>query len=76
MKNESGKKITIQSRDGSVNDFMCEPIFSSTVVDGARAVDDIYFFDLEINGIEKIEKFEHSFLIFENPHLQRGHEKH
>lgn len=44
---------------------MCEPIFSSTATDGAKIVDGIYFFDLEINRIEKIEKSEHSFLIFD-----------
>jgi hypothetical protein len=47
---------------------MMDPLFSATVYDGKKCVDDITIFssDLEDNGIEKIEEVELQFDIL-NP---------
>lgn len=68
MENTSDKNITVQARDVSINGFMVEPIFSSDVVAGKRAVDTMTFMssELEENGITTMETAELSFHIFES----------
>ncbi len=67
IENNSGKNITVQARDISVNGFMIDAMFSCDVLDGKHAVDEITFMssDLEKNGIDKIEEVELSFHIFD-----------
>ena len=67
IENNSGENITVQTRDCSVNGFMIDPVFSSEVVNGKKALDSIVFFesDLEENGITTFESIELSFHIFE-----------
>ena len=41
----------------SINGFMIDPIFSTTVYDGKKAFDDVTVFQvIRRNGIEKIEE--------------------
>ena len=66
IENNGNKNITVQVRDVSVNGFMIEPIFSSDVMPGKHAIDEITFMstDLEDNAITTIEKTELSFHVF------------
>lgn len=68
IENNSGKDITVQTRNVSINGFMAEAIFSSDVLTGKRAVDAITFLssDLEENGITGFDEVELSFHIFES----------
>ena len=65
--NESGRNVGISVDDLSVNGFMMSPLFSTTVYDGKRSIDDITIFstDLEENGIESIEEVELKFHIYD-----------
>lgn len=67
IENNSDKDITVQSRDTSIDGFMIEPIFSSDVISGKKAVDTMVIMstDIEDNGIEAIEEIETSFHIFD-----------
>ena len=67
IENSSDKTITVQARDVSINGFMVDTIFSTDVVIGKRAVDDITFLssELEENDITSIENVELSFHIFD-----------
>lgn len=68
IENNSGKDITVQTRNVSINGFMAEPIFSSDVLTGKRAVDAITFLssDLEENEITGFDEVQLSFHIFES----------
>lgn len=67
IENNSNQNVTVQAGDVSINGFMVEPIFSSSVVSGKRAVSTITFMDsdLEKNEISSIENIELSFHIFQ-----------
>lgn len=58
LENNSGKNVGISVDDMSINGFMMSPLFSTTVYDGKKVIDDITVFssDLEENGIEAIEE--------------------
>ena len=64
--NTSGVNAGISVDDISVNGFMMSPLFSTTVYDGKKAIDDITIFsnDLEENGIESIDEVELKFHIY------------
>ena len=64
--NTSGENVGISVDDISVNGFMMSPLFSTTVYDGKKAIDDITIFsnDLEENGIESIDEVELKFHIY------------
>ena len=72
--NDSGKDVTIQVKDLSINGFMINPIFSLTIYDGKMAVDaiDMLSSDLEENGIETIKDVELKFRIFEGDSFLKG----
>ena len=67
IENNSGKNVGITVDDMSINGFMMNPFFSTTVYDGKKAIDDITVFssDLEKNGIESIEEVELKFHIYD-----------
>lgn len=67
IENSSGKNVTIQCEDLSINGFMMTPFFSSTVYDGKRALDDITLMssELESSGITSIDDIELKFHIFD-----------
>ena len=67
IENNSGKDITVQTRDVSINGFMVDAMFSSDVATGKHAIDTITFMDtdLEENEITEITDVELSFHIFD-----------
>ncbi len=67
LENNSGKNVGISVDDMSINGFMMSPLFSTTVYDGKKVIDDITVFssDLEENGIEAIEEVELKFHIYD-----------
>lgn len=66
--NTSDKNVCIQVDSLSVNGFMMDPLFSTTVYAGKKAIDDITLFseDMEQNNIESIDEVELKFHIFDN----------
>lgn len=64
--NTSGKNIGISVDDMSINGFMMSPLFSTTIYDGKKSINEITIFssDLEENGIETIENVELKFHIY------------
>ena len=67
LENNSGKNVGISVDDMSVNGFMMNPFFSTTIYDGKKSIDDIAVFssDLEANGIEAIVEVELKFHIYD-----------
>ncbi len=67
ISNESGRNITVQARNSSINGFMIDNYFSGSVASGKKLVDAITFSsdDLEKNGIKDISNIELSFHIFD-----------
>ncbi len=65
--NNSGKNITIQTRNESINGVMISGMCSCDVQNGKIALDDIEFFcsSLEEKGITTISNYEFNFTIFE-----------
>ena len=65
--NTSGKNVGISVNEMSINGFMMNPLYSTTVYDGKMSIDDITIFssDLEENDIEKIEEVELKFHIYD-----------
>lgn len=68
LENTSGRNVTVGCDNMSINGFMVSPLFSGTVYDGKKSLDDITIFssDLEENGIESVEEIEVTFNIFES----------
>lgn len=68
LENNTDQNVTFQCEDMSVNGFMVNPVFSSTVYPHKKAVSDITLFetDLEENGIESVDDIELTFRIL-NP---------
>lgn len=67
IENNSGKNVGISVDDMSINGFMMDPFFSTTVYDGKKSIDNITVFsdDLEDNGIESIDEVELKFYIYD-----------
>lgn len=67
IENESGKDITVQARNISVNGYMVEDMFSADVVNGKKANDELTIMEssLEKAGISTIADIEFSFHVFE-----------
>ena len=65
--NTSGRNVGISVNDMSINGFMMNPLFSTTIYNGKMAIDDITILssDLEENGIESIENVELKFHIYD-----------
>lgn len=66
IENNSGKDLTFQCRNASVNGYMVETMMSVDVVDGKKANDTLTFTSsaLEACGIKTIADMEFSFHIF------------
>ncbi len=67
IENNIGYDIEVQVRDVSINGYMIEPSFSSSIADGKKINDDIDFrlSDLEKNGISIPTEIELKFHIFD-----------
>lgn len=72
VENNSGKDLTFQSRNTSVNGYMVETMMSVDVVNGKSANDGLTFMssDLEACGIQTIADMEFSFHIFTTEDLE------
>lgn len=68
IENNSGKDLTIQCRNTSVNGYMVENMLSADVTNGKKVNNSITFMssDFENCGIEKIADMEFSFYIFDS----------
>lgn len=66
IENNSNANIGVNVDDFSINGYMIDPVFSSTIFAGKKAYDDITLFeaDLEDNHIESIENVELKFHIY------------
>lgn len=66
IENNSGKDLTIQCRDSSINGYMTETMMSVNVTDGKKANDTLTFLhsDLELCKIQTIADMAFSFHIF------------
>ena len=66
VENKSGKSLTIQFLDTSVNGYMFNFFYYMTVADGKMAISDItlYETELEDNDIEEIENIEFGITAF------------
>lgn len=66
IENTSGTNVGISVDDLSINGFMMDPLFSTTVYDGKKDIADITILstDLEDNGIESIDDVELKFHIY------------
>ncbi|MDD6798050.1 MAG: hypothetical protein PUE71_07175 [Clostridia bacterium] len=67
IENTSDKNVGVSVDDMSINGFMTNPLFSTTVYSGKKAIDDITIFssDLEKNGITSIDTVELKFHIYD-----------
>lgn len=67
IENDSGKDLTFQCRNASVNGYMVETMMSVDVVNGKKANDGLTFMesDLEACGIDAIADMEFAFHIFD-----------
>lgn len=67
IENNSGKDLTFQCRNVSVNGYMVEPMMSVDVANGKKANDSITFMesDLEACGIDAIADIDLAFHIFD-----------
>ena len=65
--NESGKDLTVQTRNVSINGYMVDTMMSADVVSGKKANDSLTFMrsDLQACGIDTIADMEFSFHVFE-----------
>lgn len=65
--NNSGKNVGISVEEMSINGFMMNPFYATTVYDGKMSIDEVTIFssDLEENGIETIEEVELKFHIYD-----------
>lgn len=68
IENKSGKNITVNCEDVSVNGYMVDGLFSSSVLKDKYAVDNLTIFsaDLEENDIDKIENIEFKIRIYDS----------
>lgn len=67
IENESGKDLTFQCRNASVNGYMVETMMSVDVVNGKKANDSLTFMEssLKVCGIDAIAEMEFMFHIFD-----------
>ena len=66
IENTSGQNVGINVDNMSINGYMMTPLFSTTVYDGKKAIDDITILssDLEANGITSVDQVEIKFHIY------------
>lgn len=66
IENNSGKNLTVQCRNASINGYMMDNLMSVDVADGKAANDALEFYNsyMEDCGIEEIADMEFSFHIF------------
>ena len=67
LENKSDKSLTFSADDVSVNGFMIDPFWASTVLPGKRNYSSMSFSDSEFeeNGIEEVEKVEFTLRVYD-----------
>ena len=67
LENKSDKSLTFSVDDVSVNGFMIDPFWASTVLPGKRNYSSMSFSDSEFeeNGIEEVEKVEFTLRVYD-----------
>ena len=73
--NKTDKNLMFAWEDVSVNGFMCDPFWASTVQAGKKSVEEITFFasDFEELGIEDVEDIEFTLLVYDEDNWQAPH---
>jgi hypothetical protein len=64
IENKSDKKITVQSRDVSIDGVMQEPVFSVDVTPGKKANGDMSF--MEIKDLKELKNLEGRLVIYDD----------
>ena len=67
VENTSGRKLCVQVDNMSINGYMIQPIFSSIVYPGKKAISDITLLqsDLDMNGITSVDDVALTFNVFD-----------
>ena len=67
LENKSDKNLMFAVEDVSVNGFMCDPFWATTVQAGKKAKSDISFFEetLAESGIENVEEIEFTLRVYD-----------
>ena len=61
IENKSDKKLTVQSRDTSIDGVMSEPVFSVDIMPGKKANGDMTFMDVE--SLDKLKNLEGKLVV-------------
>ncbi len=67
LENKTDKNLMFSLQDVSVNGYMCDPLFATSVQAGKKAKSDITFFssDFEELGIETVEEVEFTLRVYD-----------
>ena len=68
LENKTDKELMFSVSEVSVNGYMCDPFWATTVSAGKKANEQITFFksDLEANGIDDVEEITFTLNIYDN----------
>ena len=68
LENKTDKELMFSVGEVSVNGYMCDPFWATTVSAGKKANEQITFFesDLEANGIESVEEISFTLNVYDN----------
>ena len=68
LENKTGKELMFSLDEVSVNGFMCDPFWASTVSAGKKANEQITFMesDFEANGIETVEEITFKLKVYDS----------
>ena len=68
LENKTDKELVFSLGEVSVNGYMCDPFWATTVSAGKKANEQITFFesDLEANGIENVEEISFTLNVYDN----------
>ena len=68
LENKTDKELMFSMDGVSVNGYMCDPFWATTVSAGKKANEQITFFesDLEANGIENVEEISFTLNVYDN----------
>jgi len=68
LENKTDKELMFSVDNVSVNGYMCDPFWATTVAAGKKANEQITFFesDLEDNGIEKVEEITFTLKVYDS----------
>ena len=80
LENKTDKELMFTVDSVSVNGFMCDPFWATTVAPGMKANEEISFSesDFAANGIETVEEIQFTLRVYDSEDFQAGdliHEK-